>query len=180
MTTDDRGAVIAVIRRLPNVHVDALFDTLVKRWRHTIRIAGVVAESYGLADRACDAGFLRNLATGERFSMFQELGSASESCHLNPDGVLAATAALQRDIADGCDFAVLSKFGKLEAAGGGLIDAFSAAVEAGIPVLTSVSRAFEPALTQYAAPMFCWVRADIGEIEEWMNARIRGKSAWTQ
>ena len=173
MTTGYRGVLIAVVRRTPDVQIDALFDTLVARWRRAIRIAGVVAESHGLAGRACNAGFLRNLTTGERFSIFQELGSASESCHLNPDGVLAATAAVQHDIADGCDLAVLSKFGKLEAAGGGLIDALRAAVEADIPVLTSVSRAFEQALIDYAGPTFRWVRADLGEIEEWMEAHSK-------
>ena len=46
-----------------------------------------------------------------------------------------AAAAVRRDIAAGCDLVVLSKFGKLEAGGGGLRDAFGAAIEAGVPVL---------------------------------------------
>ncbi len=106
--------------------------------------------------------------------MFEELGSSSKACHLYPAGVLSATAAVQRDIANGCDFALLSKFGRLEAEGSGLVDAFTAAVEAGVPVLTSVSPAFEPALTRYAAPSFRWVGADIGAIEDWMRAHLVG------
>jgi hypothetical protein len=49
------------------------------------------------------------------------------------------------------DLVVLSKFGKLEVAGGGLMPAFRAAVAAGKPVVTTVSslhretwRAFAP------------------------------------
>ena len=138
MTTDDHVAVIAVVRRTPNVEVDSLFAMIVARWRHAIRIGAVISESHGLADRACNAGFLRNLTSNERYSMFQEHESSSKVCHLDPGGVLSATAAVQRDIAYGCDFAILSKFGKLETEGSGLVDAFTAAVEAGVPVLTSV------------------------------------------
>ena len=56
------------------------------------------------------------------------------------------------------DVVVLSKFGKLEAAGGGLAPAFRAAAEAGKPVLTSVSgkqrdawRGFVPDAAELAA-----------------------------
>ena len=65
---------------------------------------------------------------------------------------------------------LLNKFGKLEAAGGGLRDAFGAAMEAGVPVLTSVSSAFAAAWESFAAPLFVVVPADADRIDAWWNA----------
>jgi hypothetical protein len=99
--------------------------------------------------------------------MFQDLGPGSSGCHLDAAGVTQASDAVQRDIAQGCDLVVLSKFGKLEAGGGGLRDAFSAAFEAGVPVLTSVSGALEEPWRHFATPLFAIVPADAARIEAW-------------
>jgi len=161
---------IAVVQGVPSAQVQRLFGTLVERWRPTSRLAGVIAEDHGLADRACSAGFLRSLGDGERFPIFQDLGAGAGACHLAGDGVVAAAGAVCRDIAGGCDLVVLSKFGKLEAEGGGLRDAFGAAIEAEIPVLTSVSPKFATAWESFAAPLFVVVPGDVDGIDAWWQA----------
>jgi hypothetical protein len=60
-------------------------------------------------------------------------------CHLDGAGALSAAVAVRRDIAAGCELVLLNKFGKLEAAGEGLAGAFKAALDARIPLVTSVS-----------------------------------------
>jgi len=120
---------IAVVQGAPSAEVQTLFRAFVERWRPSVRMAGVIAEEHGLPDRACTAGYLRSLTTGEKFQIFQDLGAGSKGCHLAADGALAAAHAVQRDIAAGCDLVVLSKFGSLERKGSGLGDAFSAAIE---------------------------------------------------
>jgi len=161
---------IAAVQGAPSADVQRLFETLIERWRSSARLAGVVAEDHGLADRSCSAGFLRSLANGERFAMFQDLGQGSAACHLAPAGVLMAANAVQHDIAAGCDLVLLSKFGKLEAAGGGLRSAFAAALVAGIPVLTSVAPPFTAAWQSFAAPFCIVVPADAGRIDAWWQA----------
>jgi hypothetical protein len=161
---------IAVVEGMPSAQVQELFRTLVDRWQPSTRLAGVIAEDHGLADRACSAGFLRSLGNGERFPIFQDLGPGSKTCHLAGAGALAAADAVRRDIAAGCDLVLLNKFGKLEAAGGGLRDAFGAAMEAGVPVLTSVSSGFAAAWQSFAAPLFVVVPADADMIDAWWNA----------
>ena len=158
---------IAVVQGAPNATVQDMFRTLVDRWGTSARVAGVVAETHGLADRTCTAGFLRNIYTGERFSIFQDFGPGSTTCHLDERGVLTATEAVQRDILAGCDLVVLSKFGKLEASGTGLLNAFNAAIDADIPVLTSVSPAYEQTWVKFAGPSFVVVPADPVKIDEW-------------
>jgi hypothetical protein len=167
---DDPVKIIAVVQDAPSAAVQEIFRTLVDRWRPSVRVAGVVAESHGLADRACSAGFLRNIYTGERHPIFRDFGPGSRVCHLDGTATLTATAAVRRDIAVGCDLVVLSKFGKLEAGGKGLLEAFKAAIDAHIPVLTSVSPAFEEAWANFAAPLFVVLAADSVKIDAWWQA----------
>ncbi len=161
---------IAMVQGMPRAVVQDLFRVLAVRWQGCARLAGLIAEDHGLPGRACSAGYLRSLASGERFAIFQDLGPGSTGCHLAGGGALAAAAAVRRDIDTGCDLVLLSKFGKLEAGGGGLRDAFGAAIEAGVPVLTSVSTAQLAAWEMFAAPLFTVVPADADCIDAWWQS----------
>jgi hypothetical protein len=166
---DAPAAMIGVVQGAPSTTVQSLFRALVERWRPDIQIAGVIAEGHGLAERACNAGFLRNVATGEQYSIFQDLGPGSTSCHLEGAAALAAGEAVQRTIVAGCQLVVLSKFGKLEAAGMGLAGAFEAAFEAQVALLTSVSPAHEQAWKKFAPPLFIILAASFDEVDAWMR-----------
>ena len=161
---------IAVVHGAPSAEVQVVFRSLVDRWRSAARLAGVIAEDHGLPDRACTAGYLVSLTDGERFQIFQDLGPGSKGCHLAGAGALAAAAAVQRDVAAGCDLVVLSKFGHLEKNGNGLRDAFTAAIEAGVPVLTSVSPAYTAAWQDYAAPLSVIMPLDPARIDAWWQS----------
>ena len=167
---DNPAKMIAVVRGGSTADVEQTFRTLVDRWQPTVRLAGLIAESHGLADRACNAGFLRNIATAERFSIFQDLGPGSTVCHLDGAGALSAAGAVRRDIAAGCELVLLNKFGKLEAAGEGLAGAFKAALDARIPLLTSVSPALEDAWKRFTGRPFVILHADPIEIDAWLQA----------
>jgi hypothetical protein len=160
-------AKIAVVQGASNATIQDIFQSCADRWSRSARVVGVLAEHHGLADRACSAGFLRSILTGERFPMFQDLGPGSTACHLDGSAVLSATEAVRRDIVAGCDLVLLSKFGKLEAANSGLADSFRAAIEADVPVLTSLSPAFEAAWKTFATPLFVALHADPDEIDAW-------------
>jgi hypothetical protein len=161
---------VAVVRDAPSDAVQALFHDLIEDWRNSARIAGVLAESHGLEDRHCNAGFLRSIRDGRRYSIFQDLGPGSQACHLDGRGAGEASEAVRRDIAAGCDLVVLSKFGKLEAAREGLMPAFVAAIEAGVPVLTSVSPAFREACDRFAEPLVVALPAERAAIDAWWRS----------
>jgi hypothetical protein len=164
---------IAVVHG-PRPVVQVLFRTLAERWQGEARVVGAIAEDHGLPDRACSAGYLRSLADGARYPIFQDLGRGSQTCHLAGDGAVDAAAAVARDIETGCDLVILSKFGKLEASGGGLREAFAAAICAGVPVLTTVGVAQAAPWESFAAPLFTQVASDTGEIEAWWQS-VRAK-----
>ena len=109
--------IIAVVRGAPNAEVQVILRALADKWRPDVRLAGLIAEDHWLADRHCQAGYLRNLTTGARFSIFDDLGPGAAVCHLDGTGAVAAAAGVQADIAAGCDLVLLNKFGKLEVAG---------------------------------------------------------------
>ena len=137
--------------------VQVLFRTLAERWQGEARVVGAIAEDHGLPDRACSAGYLRSLADGARYPIFQDLGRGSQTCHLAGDGALVAGAAVAKDIETGCDLVILSK-------------AFAAAIEAGVPVLTSVAASQAAPWRSFAAPLFTPLDADAGEIEAWWRS----------
>ena len=140
---EETAEIIAVVRGASNAEIQVTFRALADTWRPDVRLAGLVVENHGLADRHCQAGYLRSLTTGARFSIFHDLGPGAAMCHLDGTGAIAAAAGVQRDIATGCDLVLLNKFGKLEAAGDGLASAFRAVIAAGLPLLTSVSLAHD-------------------------------------
>ena len=167
---------IAVVQGAPGAVVQELFRTLAARWRPSVRLAGVLAEDHGLPDRFCSAGYLRSLADGERWPIFQDLGPGADACHLTGDGAALAASAVRQDIGKGCDLVILSKFGKLEAGGGGLRDAFIAAIEAGVPVLTTVGRPQAEAWQAVAGSLSSAVPADADRIGEWWQSVREGSS----
>jgi len=71
---DEPTKIIAVVRGAANAEIQEIFRELADQWRPDVQLAGLVAESHGLPDRHCQAGYLRNLATGAWFSIFHDLG----------------------------------------------------------------------------------------------------------
>jgi len=76
-----------------------------------------------------------------------------------------SSQAVRRDIVSGCDVIVLNRFAKLEAQRQGLMSAFAAAAEANVPVLTSVSPAFQEAWERFASPLFVTLPAELETID---------------
>lgn len=158
---------IAIVQGADSAAIQELFRALIERWRPSARIAGVI-------EAAPDEGGiarLRNIGDGEHYPLFQALGGGAAACALDAQGIILAGEAVRRDIAAGCDLVVLSKFGKLEAENrSGLMPAFAAAIEAGVPVLTSVSPKYARAWDAFAAPLFQTLPAEAPRLENWWDA----------
>jgi hypothetical protein len=166
---------IAAVQGAPSAVVRDMFRALVARWQSSARIAGMLEEhhgqdNHGQDNQVCGAGYLRSIASGARYSMFQDLGAGSTACRIDPGGVLVAGEAVRRDIAAGCDLVVLNRFAKLEAERQGLTSAFAAAVEARVPLLTSVSPLFRGAWERFAAPLFVMLPPEPEKIDGWWRA----------
>ena len=161
---------IAIVQGAESSAIQRLFRMFVERQRASARIVGLLEDACDTGGGSCGPGRLMNIADGLSYPLFQDLGIGSTACSLDAGGVILAGAAVCRDIAAGCDGVVLSKFGKLEAENrSGLIPAFAAAIEAGVPVLTSVSPKFAAAWSAFAAPLYVTLPADMDAIETWWS-----------
>jgi hypothetical protein len=162
---------IAIVQGAASSEVQALLRRFVAHCPPVVRIAGVIED--GDADCETGGGLLRSIRGGGRYPVFQELGAGSTGCSLDPTGLVAACEAVRRDIAVGCDLVVLSKFGKLEAEQrSGLMPAFVAAMEAGVPILTAVSPRYAAGWQAFAAPFFAVLEPDSAAIEAWGRAAL--------
>lgn len=164
------SGMIAVVEGAPGDAIQKLFgDAIAGRG---LSVSGVIAENHHLPDRMCTAGYLRSIGSAERFKIFEDQGPGAAVCHLDGAGALLACAAVQRDIAAGCNLVVLSKFGKLEAAGEGLLGAFRAAIDARIPLLTSVSPKAATAWQALTGGQFTTLPAEAGPVGEWIRLAV--------
>ncbi|WBK01547.1 DUF2478 domain-containing protein [Methylocystis parvus] len=132
-----------------------------------LRVAGVVEISRCAEEGRCKSLSVRDLSSGETYSISQKLGGGSEACNLDPNGLALACGMIEEAIAQGVDVVVLSKFGKLEAARSGLCDAFRAAMMADIPVITAVPPPLAEDWDRFA-----------GELSEFVDAHVNALSAW--
>lgn len=160
---------IAAVVGADSAFVQELFASLVASWRSSGgRVVGLLGEVHEVPDHTCRAGTLRDIVSGNAYPIFLEKRSTETSCLIDAVGVEAAAAALLPQV-PGSDLVVLSKFGKVEAAHGGLATVFEAAVAAGKPVLTSVSDKHRDAWREFA-PEAIPLAADASAIREWWQA----------
>lgn len=158
---------IAYIANRAGLDSQALLSAAAAQWRAAgIRAVGVLAENSQTAG-VCSAGFLRDLASGRRFSIQLDAPPAGSDCHLDAMGMEDAGAGLLAQIPD-ADIVVFSKFGKLEAARQGLWTAFAAAVAAGKPLLTTVSPRHMESWNA-SAPAALRLDGDAAAIAQWWN-----------
>jgi len=137
-----------------------------KRQAEGLRLAGVV-EPHDADAGACGALSVIDLATGARVKISQDLGPCSTACNLDPGGVALACAATQRAIRAGADLVALSKFGKLEALGGGLRDAFIDALDRGVPVITTLHPNLRPDFFAFAGDLAEEIAPTPEALEAW-------------
>ncbi|MGB3541038.1 MAG: DUF2478 domain-containing protein [Mesorhizobium sp.] len=163
------SAKIATVTGDDSAAIQALFVSTAARWRAVgIKVVGVVSEAHGLPDRTCSAGILRDIVSGRPHPIFLETAPSGTSCHLDAAGVDDACTSLLDQIA-ASEVVVLSKFGKLEAMGQGLVPAFKAAFAARKPVLTTASEKHREAWRAFA-PDAAFLSAHDTTISLWWHA----------
>ena len=147
-----------------------LADFVRRRQAQGLRVAGIIEIAEKADSGACGSLSVIDLATGARIAISQNLGSGSTACNLDPGGLAEACAAAQRAIEEGADLVVLSKFGKLEAGRGGLCGAFASAIEAELPIVTTVNPVMREDWTRFAGEFSDDVAADAAALKSWWSA----------
>jgi hypothetical protein len=160
---------IAVVQGASTTSAQRLFQDIIERWSPQIRIGGMIETRNSADGRTCRAGQLRNIADNVLYPMFQEAGRDAV-CDLEDAGLHAAAEAVSHDVAAGCDLTILSKFGKLEAAGQGLRPAFTTAIHANIPLLTYVPLAIYRVWKSFVGSRVAVLPAEALAVDDWLRS----------
>lgn len=139
MGGDQTAPIAAIVHRHGAVEDSDLLAALAEQEQtRGAMVHGLVDEAVEGVTGPCGA-LLRDLQTGERYRIFQDLGAGASGCRIDPSGVALASIALRRAAMKGADLVIANRFGKLEASGGGLAQDMLAVMAAGIPFITLVA-----------------------------------------
>ena len=117
-----------------------------------VRVGGLVQHtgSYASGGKRLE---LVDVASGERFEISQNLGTASSGCCINEQAMAHASSVLRRALEEGAELLVINRYGPEEADGGGFAAEFAQAAGAGVPVITTVGEGRREAWETFAGDM---------------------------
>lgn len=140
---------LAALRYEKSFDVSTVLSQAIARLRKQgITVGGLLQEAESGGSEPCAILQVVDLRSGQKARITQNRGKEARGCKLDEQGLVALSHCLDQAIDDRVDLVVVSRFGRAEAAGGGLLASFTAAVCAGVPLLTAVR---EPYLERWAA-----------------------------
>jgi hypothetical protein len=99
-----------------------------------------------------------------------DLPARTTGCRLDASRLAGVAARVAGAIAGGSDLVIISRFGRMEAAGGGLSGVITCAVDAGIPVLIAVTEHRFAALVKFAAGMNVRLACRRDALDRWWRS----------
>ncbi len=124
----------------------------------------------GLIQRHHPDMHLVDVESGQTYAITQDLGAESESCRLDPSGIAEASVVLRRALAERAALVVVNRFGKLEAAGGGLSAEMLALMAECVPMLTTVGADQLESWATFTGGAGLVLPADQQSIRQWWNS----------
>jgi nucleoside-triphosphatase THEP1 len=173
---------IAAVHYRQGFDVGALLAAVVDRLRsENIAVGGLLQEPGISGSANCAMLDLVDIRTGERAKITQNRGKESRGCKLDEQGLMSMSHCIDAAISDQVDLIVVSRFGRAEAAGHGLLGCFADVVCAEIPILTAVREPyvdrwheFHGGLAVELPPSADAVVAWFGSLDEIREKGLRG------
>ena len=137
------------------------------------KVVGVIQECVPNPGSCCDDFYLRDLNTGTRLPISQQLGRGSRGCRLNYGHLADALVRIERQLDKSSDVLILNRFGYSESKGGGFRPLIENAVELDIPVLLAVNPSYRQAWLDYAGPYCASLPANSYSVRHWLQLMLR-------
>jgi Protein of unknown function (DUF2478) len=134
------------------------------------RVAGLVQEHGDDGNRDLHDARVRDLASGATIPIMQDLGPEATGCRVDPRGVAAAAGLIGKAIEGEPDLIVVSRFGRLESEGGGMLAEIGDAVAQGVPVVISVPARYRDAWNDFAGGLDAQLPPRSADLEAWWAA----------
>jgi hypothetical protein len=162
------AARLAAIHYERGFEIDALLLAICDELRsRDLQIGGIIQSSLGKRGQCAASVLVTDLRSGKAFDIWDVRGPCARGCRLDESGLLDAEPALTAAIADGVDLLVINRFGRAESLGRGLIASFTAALEAGIPILTAVRPPYDDAWRDFHDGLACDLAAVPEAVIDW-------------
>lgn len=107
------------------------------------------------------------IGTDQQIGISQDLGELATGCCLDTSRLTEAAGLINAAMNDESELMVLSRFGKSEAVGAGLIDSASRAVASGVPVLMAISPKHVDAWRAYHGGLGVEIAAEPEAVKKW-------------
>jgi hypothetical protein len=144
-----------------------LVDACERTARRGVRLGGLLQISTGGKGGCASTVHVVDLRTNTAFDIWEERGPSAKGCRLDERGLVAASEAIDKAIADRVDLIVMNRFGRAESLGGGLLGPLTSAVAAELPVLTAVRAPYDAAWTRFHGGLGRELPADVAAVEAW-------------
>ncbi|SMC61236.1 DUF2478 domain-containing protein [Primorskyibacter flagellatus] len=156
VVADGRGAADRLIR-----------DVAARLRDNGLRLTGAVqVNPEGKPAHKCHMD-LHILSGTEVVRISQDLGTHSQGCRLDPDGLERAVGLVTAGLDDGADLLVVNKFGKQEMDGRGFRPVIAEALSRDIPVLVAVNPGSLDAFLTYAEDLAEPLEPDVTTVAAW-------------
>lgn len=130
------------------------------------RVAGIVEQPAALKRDS----LLADVASGAATCIFQDLGPNAQSCALDASALTQASGMVESAVTEETALLILSKFGKMEAEGGGFRAAIGKALLLGVPVLTSVNPTFDREWQAFTGGLATRLAPDTAHLHAWWRS----------
>lgn len=162
---------IAAIRYERFFPINELLAAVVAGLRAKGIVAGGVLEEIVPAEDVCRSPLnVVDIRSGERARITQECGRNSSGCRLDERGLAAITPRILEAIEVRAPLIIISKFGRSEADGKGLLPCIAEAVAAGLPVLTSAREPYLEAWRTFHGGLGVELPPDLDAVTAWCTA----------
>ena len=138
------------------------------------RVVGAVQHHvHGLRNPNLDAVMLPG---AQVVNLSHHPGDDTQGCHIDNECLATIGRTIEAAIEEGADLVIVNRFGKLEAAGRGLVRLIKRAVDADIPVITAVPAHRFAAWVKYSDGMSVRLPCRRAALDEWWGSVAGGAS----
>lgn len=172
--TEDNAVVLGAIVAPDSGQADELLAWAAEACRaHGKQVRGVLMETPPHeAGQPRPKAVLRDLHTGESYSILQDRGPLSRGCCLDTNVLSRASIVLRRAATEKPDLVIVNRFGSSEAEGEGFTEELLALIEAGIPLLLIVNTRYLEAWRHFNGGMGDEIACEQTSVAGWLDNRL--------
>jgi hypothetical protein len=135
-----------------------------------LRLGGLIQVMSGLRGSRAASITVVDLRGGARVDIWEGPGARESDCRLDERRLVDMVPMILAAIEERVDLVVVNRFGRAESQGGGLLSCVSAAVSAGIPVLTAVREPYLAPWRAYHGDLAASLEPDLDVVTTWCGA----------